>query len=319
MPDLPSLLGQGVKSARKQEDVTMREMAKAYRDAYKVAESELSKLAASIGNAENKLLEAQKYNRLANLMTQISKEYTKLTGQAVSETQSLSSNNYFNGFKRVEWAVNQELKTGASIAFGVVPIDAVRASVFSEQSGRNFIITMKDNSRDRIIRIRNEITRMLATGQSWERTAEALAAQFEKGYNDAVRVVRTETARNYTQGTLAGFERAEDLGINMTHVWLATLDSDTRPEHAELDGTEADEDGLFWINGESAVGPGLFASPENSVNCRCSLVARIAGIKPQFRRENIDEKNVIPYQTWSTWAEAQGWSAQDGWPKAEEV
>jgi SPP1 gp7 family putative phage head morphogenesis protein len=206
------------------------------------------------------------------------------------------------------------------ISFGVVPIDAVRASLYSEQSGRNYIVTFKDNARTRIQTTRAAITRMIATGQSWQRTAEELKDQFEKGYNDAVRVVRTETARNYTQGTLNGFERAEDVGINIVKTWLATLDDVTRDTHAALDGTDADEDGLFWIGSDSAEGPGLFADPAEVVNCRCAVIARIGGISPAFRRDNMDkEADPIPYQTWTDWAESKGWSEETGWPKAKDA
>ncbi len=319
MPDMPSLLGQGIRDARRQEDVTARRIAQSYREAYKIVEEQLKTLHTTVKGEDNPLLAAQRYSRLSNMLKTFDKEYARITGQSIRLTGNQSANNFINGYRRVEWAANQELRTGTGIGFGVVPIDAVRASVYSEQSGRNYIVTFKDNARQRIQRTRAEITRMIATGQNWDTTARNLADQFERGYNDALRVVRTETARNYTQGTVAGFERAEALGINITRTWVATLDQNTRPEHAALDGTDADEDGLFWINGESAEGPGLFPDPAQSINCRCAVSARIAGLKPTLRRENVDEKAIIPYQTWTEWAEGKGWSESIGWPQVSKV
>jgi SPP1 gp7 family putative phage head morphogenesis protein len=315
MKDLPSLISQGVKDARRQEDAIVRQTAKAYKDAYQNAESEMALLFIN-SNPEDVKLNAAKYNRLNNTLDSISKDYQKLTGKTLNATTKQGAKNYMNASQRIAWGVDQT--SGLALSWGVVPVDAIRSSVFSEQSGRNVIVTMKDNSRQRIQSIRSTITRMIATGMSWDRAAEELQSQFNRGYSDAVRVIRTETARNYTEGTLNGISRAEDLGINLDRVWVATLDAETRDTHQALDGKVADEDGLFWIGSDSAPGPGLFAEPENSINCRCAVVAQIRGYSPAFRSDN-ETKETIPYTTYSDWAQSRGMSENGDWQKAKDA
>jgi hypothetical protein len=87
-------------------------------------------------------------------------------------------------------------------------------------------------------------------------------------------IARTEThaAANY-----AGIESVRNaekkLGVKMLKSWLPTLDDRTRPAHADMDGSDPiPTDESFIVDGEEMDRPGDPAgSPENVINCRCTL------------------------------------------------
>ena len=67
--------------------ITERELAKRYKAAYQSALEKLAALYAKIGD-EPTLLEAKRYNRLANMLKAIADEYKILTEQSISKVES---------------------------------------------------------------------------------------------------------------------------------------------------------------------------------------------------------------------------------------
>lgn len=68
---------------------------------------------------------------------------------------------------------------------------------------------------------------------------------------------------------LDGMYRAEDMGNEMTKVWIATLDNRTRDSHAMLDGASVPLDDVFDNGLERPRDPN--GDPAEICNCRCSL------------------------------------------------
>ncbi len=129
-----------------------------------------------------------------------------------------------------------------------------------------------------------------------ERIKQVLAEGIEKGYGAeklarmlksdkltkarALRIVRTETVRatNY-----ANFLSAEELGFVNDKIWIAAHDERTRKGHIEADKKDPiDFDDLFtvpvydhkgqFVKNDYMMYPGdPTASPENTINCRCTV------------------------------------------------
>ena len=293
--------------------ITERELAKRYKAAYQSALSRLAALYAKIGD-EPTLLEAKRYNKLANMLKAIADEYKVLTKQSISKVESSLIKTFTEAAYRTQWAVDQA--TGIEIAFPVLPVDTIRASVYSEASGLTFIQTMKKNSAANLVKLSQQITQGLALGESYAKTARRVKDTFQGGYSDAIRVVRTEAGRNMNEGHLKTYEAAQEAGVEMVKKWVATLDGRTRDSHGHLDGKAADENGLFWIGSDSAPAPGLFALPKNKINCRCRVVEEITGLEPQLRRTRDD--GLIPYQTFDDWAAERGYK-NGKWPVEKKV
>jgi hypothetical protein len=88
-------------------------------------------------------------------------------------------------------------------------------------------------------------------------------------------IARTETHAAANYASVESVRAAEDkLGVNMLKEWLPTMDSRTRPAHADMAGSEPiPMDDKFIVDGEEMDRPGDPAgSAENVINCRCVLL-----------------------------------------------
>ncbi len=91
-------------------------------------------------------------------------------------------------------------------------------------------------------------------------------------YAKALRIARTEGHRIQCQSGMDACYKAKEKGANVVKQWDATLDSNTRESHSQVDGEirELDEkfsNGLMFP-GDPSGGPG------EVVNCRCALLQR---------------------------------------------
>ena len=285
-------------------------MAKRYRELFQSLDAQIADLYAKIGDPPT-LTEARRYNRLTKLQKEIASEYRKLTGKIVGDTEKNISRVFTESLYSTEWAMDQA--TGIKIDWPVIPVDAVRSAVENPITGLSPKTLIQSNATARINKINATLTRSLASGTPYAQTARAIRNDFQGGYADAIRVVRTESNRAYSEGHLYTFNDAEKAGVELRKKWVATLDTRTRDTHGALDGTFADEDGLFRIHGVSAPAPGMFGIASEDINCRCTVVDEVEGLEPELRR--IRDEGVVDYITFEDWARPKGWTPEKGWPK----
>jgi SPP1 gp7 family putative phage head morphogenesis protein len=155
--------------------------------------------------------------------------------------------------------------------------------------------------------------RGITNGDSYSKVARSIKDQFNKGLWQAQRVIRTESGRCWSEGAEASHEQALEAGLSVRKRWSATLDKRTRADHAMLDGTFADENGLFHIGGLSAPQPREFGDPAQDIQCRCGAYDVLDGITPSVRR--VRDEGIIDYTNFENWARPKGWSPERGWPK----
>lgn len=121
-------------------------------------------------------------------------------------------------------------------------------------------------------RITAEVSRSIATGASYADTARNLANVSRIGYNNAIRIARTEGHRIQTTAAMHVMERAKANGADVVKQWDAALDKRTRDSHAKVDG-EIREVNKEFSNG--LMYPGDPHGPAAEViNCRCALLQR---------------------------------------------
>ena len=90
----------------------------------------------------------------------------------------------------------------------------------------------------------------------------------------AATIARTETHAAATYGSIESVRVAErELGVVMLKLWLPTLDTRTRPDHAAMAGSPAIPMGeKFVVGGVEMDRPGdPSAPPESIIACRCAL------------------------------------------------
>ena len=134
------------------------------------------------------------------------------------------------------------------------------------------------------------------------------------------RCARTAMTGAHNSGRIEAMHNAEDLGIKVQKLWIATLDSRTRDWHRDLDGQLAEVDEPFYSHFGEIMYPGdPNARPANVWNCRCSLGWEYPEYKNQYdtRAAREEEANnggqvvEIPYMSYNKWVQ---W-VKDGKPE----
>lgn len=249
-------------------------LAHRYLEAFRMVERDLEKLYSKLG-PEMTLKQAREMGRLQTILKDLKSNYTKITKQTVKSTIENSTEAYLNSYLNFSKAAEA---VGTTI--GAVNKTAVLKSVMNKSSSYNLIKTFNKNIKIELTRINGAITRGIATGEGYAKTAEKLKGAFNSGFSDAMRVVRTEEARVWSEAHLSAYEEAKQAGLNVANFWLSTTDDRAREWHIDIDGQQADENGMFHLvsgpnQGAETLGPGLFEIPEEDIQCRCSIDTRL--------------------------------------------
>lgn len=113
-----------------------------------------------------------------------------------------------------------------------------------------------------------------------EKFGEITAKELERKLEiSALRSARTLVTSAQNSGRIDAYRRAENMGIKLTKVWLATPDKRVRDSHALLDGEEIEIDGEFSNGCEYPGDPN--GAPEEVINCRCCLITQVNGYGAQ--------------------------------------
>lgn len=83
----------------------------------------------------------------------------------------------------------------------------------------------------------------------------------------AERIARTETQAILNEAAVESYRQS---GVVERKMWLATLDSRTRDAHIEAHRQVVELETNFLVGGEAIAHPGE-GSPENAINCRCTV------------------------------------------------
>lgn len=121
-------------------------------------------------------------------------------------------------------------------------------------------------------RIANNLSRGIATADSYSHIARNIAADSNVGFNRAMRIARTEGHRIQAQSAFDAQHKAKEKGADVVKQWDAALDKRTRESHARVDGEIRELDEKF-SNGLMYPGDSKGGAAE-VVNCRCALLQR---------------------------------------------
>lgn len=108
----------------------------------------------------------------------------------------------------------------------------------------------------------------------WYDLARNINGKMDIGYNNAMRIVRTEGHRIQSASALDAMYAAKEKGADVVKQWDSTLDGKTRDSHRRLDGQLRELDNDFEVEGKTASAPGHFGFPKEDCNCRCALLQR---------------------------------------------
>ena len=245
------------------------------------------------------LSEMSQYNRLNNLNKSILATLKSMSVKATRQINTLSSNVYQESFFREGFIINN--LSDINVNYGVLSPEKIAASVENDLK----YIGLKRNRTQVVLNVRGEITSSLIQGESYTKMARRIKGALEKNINNAMRIARTEAHRSQIKGELDCIDYNREQGIIVKKSWMATLDTETRDDHAAMDGQEADKDGYFHFpSGGKTQGPGQSGIARQDIHCRCNITEIVDDIKPQKRR--VREKGITEYQTYDEWAKDNG-------------
>lgn len=121
-------------------------------------------------------------------------------------------------------------------------------------------------------KISAQVSRGISTGMSYQQVAQQLAGTTNIGFNNAVRIARTEGHRIQCQAGMDASYKAKEKGADVLKQWDATMDSRTRESHVAVDGEIRELDEKF-SNGLMFPGDPSGGAAE-VINCRCALLQR---------------------------------------------
>lgn len=117
-----------------------------------------------------------------------------------------------------------------------------------------------------------EISRGIATADSFEHIARNISNATNQSFNKTMRIVRTEGHGVQIRAAVDMQHRAKEAGADIVKQWDATLDGNTRESHALLDGEIRDIDEPFSNGMMHPSDPS--GGAEEVINCRCTLLQR---------------------------------------------
>ncbi len=157
----------------------------------------------------------------------------------------------------------------------VTPIDqesVVRAVQLDSKISKGLYTRLGENVDLLKRKIVAQVSRGISTGMSYAQVAKGLTDYTRIGYNNAVRIARTEGHRIQTTAAMDAMEVAKDKGADVVKQWDATLDGRTRESHSQVDGEIRELDKPF-SNGLKYPGDPSGGAAE-VVNCRCAILQR---------------------------------------------
>lgn len=137
-------------------------------------------------------------------------------------------------------------------------------------------------------KITAQVSRGISTGMSYQQIAKQLEGYTNIGYNNAVRIARTEGHRIQVQGTMDACYKAKDKGADVVKQWDATLDGRTRESHAQVDGEIRELDQPFSNKLMFPSDPSGGAA--EVVNCRCALLQRARWALGEDELKRLEER-----------------------------
>ena len=137
-------------------------------------------------------------------------------------------------------------------------------------------------------KITAQVSRGISTGMSFQQVAKGLADYTNIGFNNAVRIARTEGHRIQVQSSMDACYKAKDKGADVVKQWDSTLDSSTRESHQQVDGEIRELDKPF-SNGLMFPGDPSGGAAE-VINCRCALLQRARWALDDEELETLKER-----------------------------
>ena len=224
------------------------------------------------------------------------KHASEIASTIINET---TADAYIEGYTAGLYDIEKGIK--AEVVFGTT-----EGRMFSRHSVKRLLVSnpsllpIAGTSRWGTKRLRTAVAQSIMRGESINKLAQRLNLITGMESKSAIRNARTIMTSAQNGGRQQVAEDAEAIGINLTKVWVATLDDRTRDSHAEMDGVEVPVDEPFDVNGSELMYPAdPNGDPAEVYNCRCTLVYNVDGSLESVDPNVVERVSKVPdYDEW---------------------
>lgn len=241
------------------------------------------------------------FNRLKKLLDDVqdlyNKSYVEFSAQAIKELRQVFIDTYYRFQYLFHFFIPQDLKfiklqtgladytlRGSSDLWQRLKKTMERLPIYTPKQGVTLSSLLNRSKLDNVRRLHGILNRTFLSGETYGAAKKELSNIFDRTYN-IERILRTETTRLSNLGAYTNAIEAEKQGIEQIKEWLSTLDARTRNTHQSLDGQKRKIDQKFESSsGAKALFPGQFDKAKEDINCRCTHIFHVDGIRPQQRR-----------------------------------
>jgi hypothetical protein len=243
------------------------------------------------------------YNRLKNLENEIIEQIKILTNENIKTTRAGLKEFYSENYYRTAYSLEQS--TGLKLGYGLLNTNVINASLLNPLDRIKWSERMKDNAQVFVKQIRSSLTQGLIQGEGYAKIARGITEKTGMDFMKSVRIIRTEGHRVQNAARVVSFKKgetaAERLGIESSRIWIHSGNPrEPRPDHVQMDGVEADEDGIFTLpDGTTTEGPGLSGVAEHDINCGCTTGLKFKSLKA-LSLKDYAAKNYNSFDDWQT-------------------
>lgn len=203
------------------------------------------------------------------LKKQVDDIYDKMHDEEFKTVANYLDKCYESGFVGAMYDLNGQ---GIPLCFPLDQEAMVRAVQLDSKISQGLYTRLGEDVTVLKKKITAQVSRGIATGMSYQQVAQQLAGYTNIGFNNAVRIARTEGHRIQCQSGMDACYKAKEKGADVLKQWDAYLDSRTRESHAKLHGEVRELDERF-SNGLRYPGDPTGRAAE-VINCRCALLQR---------------------------------------------
>jgi Phage Mu protein F like protein len=267
-----------------------------------------------IGELYNKfenptMVDVRKFNRLVKIEKDIAAKIRRMGVNIGNTTAEQIKNTLSETYTSTGFAI--ETGTGIDFGFTELPKTAMQyalednkwLNLLKQNNGKLLADIEYDFEQTLRANARQDIVAGLAQGKPYNEIAQSLKDKFDISATRAKMITRTEMHKNYTYARNEGIKTATDsatrLGLKMVKIWRHNPGAKTpRPDHIDMDGTEADENGIFTLpSGVKTEAPGLSGDPAEDINCACSVETAIRGITPDMQDKSLMNMSYDKYKS----------------------
>lgn len=250
------------------EQKTLRNLKAVYRQAAKDCAERAAVLLGEGETTQSKIYQAR-YQK--SLEKQLDTILDRMNSKNYSTLSEYLNDCYTNGFVGAMYDIS-----GQGVPL-ILPIDqgqVIRSVQLDSKISEGLYSRMGKDTKALKKQIKAQISRGISNGSAYSEIARNINGKMDIGYNNAVRIVRTEGHRIQSSSALDAMHAAKEKGADVVKQWDSTLDGKTRESHRRLDGQLRELDEPFETDGKKASAPGHFGSPKEDCNCRCALLQR---------------------------------------------